>query len=302
MSDEKYQRRKGIDRALDGSTEEYGLFETNLFDSEKSRAARGDGYAAGQGAVATAEAISRRAASSAASSSETSSWSKSDERGMAVLLMGNPTIAAFAGVAAGLLGAVGVFFGRTAAAAAAKSMGASRSNVERILSADVWTIAIPLGWLAFVATLAYLTINWFKDSENRGIFLESVVAVVVLIALVAGWQYMSSYTAAESGTQASQRLIASTHATQTQTRPSVLKWSALMQDGTVPRGQWSETLHVGPGCSVHFDMPAESRTQYRYQASEWRDMAPGANATADEFRFLAYVNGITPWRYKLTCK
>lgn len=124
------------------------------------------------------------------SSRGSSEW---DNDGFGALLLGNPFVAALAGIVGWLVGTLVAHLGKTVVAAAAKALGASPIAVGNILTTDPWAIGGPIGWLTFSALLLYLTVKWFKRPDNRDLFVFTTIAIVVIIALIGGWQLLSTY-------------------------------------------------------------------------------------------------------------
>jgi hypothetical protein len=125
--------------------------------------------------------------------SSTSGSSEWDNDGFGALFLGNPFAAAVVGVIGWLLGTLLTHLGKTVVAAAAKALGASPNSVGRVLTADSWAVGGWIGWLAFWGLLLYLTAKWFRRPDNRETFMFTVIAIVVIVVLVGGWQFLNSY-------------------------------------------------------------------------------------------------------------
>lgn len=126
-------------------------------------------------------------------STSSHSSSSRDETGFAVLFLTYPFLAAIGGLVGALLGALLTVIGRVVVAAIAKALGARPESRDWILAVSPFDGAQVVGLLTFYALLLYLTVKWFRNSENREIFVFTIVAVAIVIALIAGWKFLNSY-------------------------------------------------------------------------------------------------------------
>ena len=145
----------------------------------------------------------------------------------------------------------------------------------------VGTIA---SWLVGAALIGYLTLH-IAFGENSGDVIET-------------WQKKAvSVAKGDEGPSPSVQVPSSHSNVKTAT------WEKTAQDGSLPVGEWSNSIKTLPGCDLY--LAHGNGTVYKYQyrilGGEWKDHTPKTMVDGDEGRFMLLQTGVSEIPVRIKC-